>query len=139
MHNGKCLRRGFRRQLFVRALKISGLRFGKRSAGAAARLDAFQLSFVNGTRRSKNSSLSVLKHSPYTAGIAFAPLLVQSGLQRSTSTSLAATGSSNGSQFMCSTAKCPPGIRSRCSCGASVPWSKPVSYTHLTLPTNREV
>ena len=52
MHNGKCLRRGFRRQLFVRALKISGLRFGKRSAGAAARLDAFQLSFVNGTRRS---------------------------------------------------------------------------------------
>lgn len=40
MHNGKCLRRGFRRQLFVRALKISGLRFGKRSAGAAARLDA---------------------------------------------------------------------------------------------------
>lgn len=40
MQNGKCLRRGFRRQLFVRALKISGLRFGKRSAGAAARLDA---------------------------------------------------------------------------------------------------
>lgn len=129
MQNGKRLRRGFRRQLFVRALKISGLRFGKRSAGAAARLDAFQLSFVNGTRRSKTSSLSVLKHSPYTAEIAFAPLLVQSGRQRSTSTSLAAaTGSSNGSQFMCSTAKCPPGTRSRCSCGASVPWSKQVKH-----------